>query len=68
MEEGELLIAGIGSLGCTWAKAAQARVSEWVDLTLVDADESAGAAGPLLPFERREQDSWKSGPSPGGGA
>ena len=40
MEEGELLIAGIGSLGCTWAKAAQARVSEWVDLTLVDADES----------------------------
>ena len=41
MEEGELLIAGIGSLGCTWAKAAQARVSDWVDLTLIDADDSS---------------------------
>ena len=38
MEDGALLIAGIGSLGCTWAKAAQSRVSEWTDLTLIDAD------------------------------
>jgi cell division protein FtsZ len=43
MEEGELLIAGIGSLGCAWAKAAQARVTNWVDLTLVDADDSSMA-------------------------
>ena len=41
MEEGELLIAGIGSLGCKWAKAAQSRVTEWVDLALVDADDSS---------------------------
>ena len=41
MEEGELLIAGIGSLGCKWAKAAQARVADWVDLALVDADDSS---------------------------
>ena len=41
MEEGELLIAGIGSLGCAWAKAAQARVSDWADLTLIDADDSS---------------------------
>ncbi len=38
MQEGALLIAGVGSLGCTWAKAAQSHVSEWVDLTLIDAD------------------------------
>ena len=38
MQEGELLIAGVGSLGCTWAKAAQSHVSEWVDLALIDAD------------------------------
>jgi cell division protein FtsZ len=41
MEEGGLLVAGIGTLGCTWAKAAQARVSDWVDLTLIDADDSS---------------------------
>ena len=38
MQEGELLIAGVGTLGCTWAKAAQSNVSEWVDLALIDAD------------------------------
>ena len=38
MQEGELLIAGVGSLGCTWAKAAQSQVSAWVDLALIDAD------------------------------
>ena len=38
MQEGELLIAGVGTLGCSWAKAAQAHVSEWVDLALIDAD------------------------------
>ena len=38
MEEGELLIAGVGNLGCTWAKAAHKRVSDWTDLTLIDAD------------------------------
>ena len=41
MEEGELLIAGVGNLGCTWAKAAHKRVSEWVDLTLIDADNNS---------------------------
>ena len=41
MEEGELLIAGLGGLGCAWAKAAHARVSKWVDLALIDADDSS---------------------------
>ena len=41
MEEGELLIAGVGNLGCTWAKAAHKRVSEWADLTLIDADDKS---------------------------
>ena len=41
MEEGELLVAGIGTLGCTWAKAAQSSVSDWVDLALIDADEAS---------------------------
>ena len=38
MEDGKLLIAGVGSLGCRWARAAHSRVSDWVDLALVDAD------------------------------
>ena len=38
MQEGALLIAGVGSLGCTWANAAHSHVSDWVDLALVDAD------------------------------
>ena len=38
MQEGALLIAGVGSLGCTWAKAAHSQVSDWVDLALIDAD------------------------------
>ena len=38
MQEGELLIAGVGTLGCTWAKASHSHVSEWVDLALIDAD------------------------------
>lgn len=38
MQEGELLIAGVGTLGCTWAKAAHSNVSSWADLALIDAD------------------------------
>ncbi|MDP6907169.1 MAG: hypothetical protein QF440_07125 [Candidatus Thalassarchaeaceae archaeon] len=41
MEEGDLLIAGVGGLGCAWAKAAHTRCSEFVDLALIDADESS---------------------------
>ncbi len=41
MEEGELLIVGIGGLGCTWAKAAHQRCASFVDLALIDADESS---------------------------
>mgnify|MGYP001193508023 CR=1 FL=1 len=39
MQEGALLIAGVGTLGCAWAKAAQSHVSNWADLALIDADE-----------------------------
>ena len=41
VEEGELLIAGVGGLGCTWAKAAHQRCANFVDLALIDADESS---------------------------
>ena len=41
MAEGELLIVGIGGLGCTWAKAAHGRCAELVDLALIDADETS---------------------------
>jgi cell division protein FtsZ len=39
MAEGSLLIAGVGGLGCAWAKAAHQRCSGNVDVALIDADE-----------------------------
>lgn len=41
VEEGKLLIVGVGGLGCTWAKAAHQRCADFVDLALIDADESS---------------------------
>ncbi|MEE2811489.1 MAG: hypothetical protein VX627_00450 [Candidatus Thermoplasmatota archaeon] len=41
MAEGELLIAGVGGLGCSWAVAAHNRCSKFVDLALIDADSSS---------------------------
>jgi len=38
VEDGALLIAGVGGLGCAWARAAHARCSEHAELLLVDAD------------------------------
>jgi cell division protein FtsZ len=38
VEEGALLIAGVGGLGCAWARAAHSRCSEHSDLLLIDAD------------------------------
>ncbi|MEE3083009.1 MAG: hypothetical protein VX320_02830 [Candidatus Thermoplasmatota archaeon] len=32
---------GVGGLGCTWAKAAHQRCASFVDLALIDADESS---------------------------
>lgn len=44
MAEGNLLIAGVGGLGCGWAQAAHARCGPGVDLALIDADEDALSA------------------------
>ena len=46
MDEGAILVAGVGGIGCTWAEKAHTKCSELADLLLIDADESsfAGAA------------------------
>ncbi|MFL2958959.1 MAG: hypothetical protein ACJZ5P_02785 [Candidatus Thalassarchaeaceae archaeon] len=41
MNEGEVLIAGVGGLGCIWALEAHSRCSELAELLLIDADESS---------------------------
>ena len=41
MAEGELLVAGLGGLGCQWARRAHARSESLVDLVLIDADDSS---------------------------
>ena len=38
---GEVLIAGVGGLGCIWAIEAHSRCSELSELLLIDADESS---------------------------
>ena len=41
MEGAQILIAGVGGLGCSWASKAHLRVNADVDLVLIDADESS---------------------------
>ena len=43
MDEGAILIAGVGGIGCTWAERAHSQCSELADLLLIDADESSFA-------------------------
>jgi len=39
VHDGSLLVAGVGGLGCLWARRAHEKCSEHADLLLVDADE-----------------------------
>ena len=41
VNDGEVLIAGVGGLGCIWAIEAHSRCSELSELLLIDADESS---------------------------
>ena len=41
MDGAQILIAGVGGLGCSWAKRAHSRTGRNVDLVLIDADESS---------------------------
>lgn len=41
LEGAQILIAGIGGLGCSWAKKAHEKTGQGVDLVLIDADESS---------------------------
>ena len=41
MEASQILIAGVGGLGCSWAKGAYLRCEGNADLCLVDADDSS---------------------------
>ena len=44
MEAASLLVAGVGGLGCRWARAAAERSEDLVDLLLVDAEPSGLAS------------------------
>ncbi len=41
MEEGTILIVGVGGIGCGWSQRAHDRCQELSDLLLIDADESS---------------------------
>ena len=41
MEEGVILIVGVGGIGCGWSQRAHSRCQDLADLLLVDADESS---------------------------
>ena len=41
MEEGAIVIAGVGGIGCTWSQRAHSLCQDLSDLLLVDADESS---------------------------
>jgi cell division protein FtsZ len=41
MEDGTILILGVGGIGCGWSERAHHRCSELADLLLIDADESS---------------------------
>ena len=38
MDEGSILVVGVGGVGCTWAERAHASCTELADLLLIDAD------------------------------
>ena len=40
MEQGALLIVGVGGLGSIWAERAHSRCSKFSELLLIDADEN----------------------------
>lgn len=40
MDGAQILIAGVGGLGCSWAKRAHQKTGHGIDLVLIDADES----------------------------
>ena len=44
MDEGAILVAGVGGIGCTWAERAHTKCSELADLLLIDADEASSAS------------------------
>ena len=41
MDGAQILIAGVGGLGSSWAKRAHLRTGHGIDLVLIDADESS---------------------------
>ena len=41
MESSQILIAGVGGLGCSWAKGAWSRCNSEADILLIDADEDS---------------------------
>ncbi len=40
MDGAQILIAGVGGLGCSWAKRAHERAGHGIDLVLIDSDET----------------------------
>ncbi len=41
MESSQILIAGVGGLGCSWAKGAWSRCDSEADILLIDADDES---------------------------
>ena len=39
MESSQILIAGVGGIGCSWAKGAWSRCDSEADILLIDADD-----------------------------
>ena len=46
MQQGALLIVGVGGLGCLWAEKSHSRCSQFSDLLLIDADEETFTGSP----------------------
>jgi len=46
MHQGNLLVVGVGGLGCLWAERAHSRCSQFSDLLLIDADEKTFTGSP----------------------
>ena len=46
MQQGALLIVGVGGLGCLWAERSHSRCSQFSDLLLIDADEETVTGSP----------------------
>ncbi|HII57608.1 MAG TPA: hypothetical protein HA328_01535, partial [Candidatus Poseidoniaceae archaeon] len=41
MESSQILIAGVGGIGCSWAKGAWSRCDSEADILLIDADDES---------------------------